>query len=142
MLSLLLFCTIVGLANAWLPGNHTITSKTGHSLFVKPSNISTGNSTGLWLPNNLPIRGVNLGSMFIVEPWMASDEWSNMGCGSYSSEFDCVSGLGQATANSAFAAHWNRWITQNDISTMISYSLNTIRIPVGYWIWESLKYDR
>ena len=80
--------------------------------------------------------------MFIVEPWMASTEWSNMGCGSYSSEFDCVSGLGQDTANSRFANHWGDWITQGDINQMASYSLNTIRIPVGYWIWESLKYDR
>jgi hypothetical protein len=75
-----------------------------------------------------------------MEPWMASTEWSNMGCGSYASEFDCISGLGQSQANSAFQSHWGSWITQSDISQMQSYGLNTIRIPVGYWLDESIVY--
>lgn len=90
---------------------------------------------------NFEIRGVNLGSQFIIEPWMASTEWANMGCGSAQSEFDCVVALGQAEANRVFANHWGSWITQNDISTMRSYGLNTIRIPVGYWIFEDLVYS-
>ncbi|RAL66804.1 hypothetical protein DID88_007587 [Monilinia fructigena] len=32
------------------------------------------------------------------------------------------------------------WITAEDISQMASYGLNTIRIPVGYWMMESLVY--
>ncbi|KKY15874.1 hypothetical protein UCRPC4_g06060 [Phaeomoniella chlamydospora] len=54
--------------------------------------------------------------------------------------FDCVSGLGQTAANSAFQAHWARWITEDDIATMSSYGLNTIRIPVGYWMDEDIVY--
>ena len=61
-----------------------------------------------------------------------------MGCGKSYSEFDCVSKLGQADANSSFADHWNTWIDQSDIQTMVSYGLNTIRIPVGYWMMEEL----
>ena len=148
MLSLV-FVASLALVGAWMPANRTLTSKEGHSLFAKPSGLadsgnstSNGNLTGKWLPGNLPIRGVNLGSQFIVEPWMASDEWSSMGCGSAESEFDCVTALGQDTANSRFASHWSSWITQGDIQQMTSYGLNTVRIPVGYWIWESLKYDR
>ena len=94
--------------------------------------------TKRWLPSTLPIRGVNLGSQFIVEPWMANDEWNSMGCGDTASEFDCVSKLGQAQANTAWAKHWSTWITEDDISRMKSYGLNTIRIPVGYWIREDL----
>ena len=92
-----------------------------------------------WLPN-FEVRGVNLGSQFIVEPWMASDEWSSMGCGNAGSEFDCVSALGQSAANSAFQHHWDTWTTQQDIEQMKSYGLNTIRIPIGYWIREDLVY--
>ncbi|KAL0635795.1 hypothetical protein Q9L58_005228 [Maublancomyces gigas] len=91
-----------------------------------------------WLPAADKIRGVNLGGLFIVEPWMMSDEWNAMGCGGTQSEFDCVLRLGQAGANTAFQAHWNRWITQDDINQIKSLGLNTIRIPVGYWIMESL----
>ena len=34
-----------------------------------------------WQPAAGKIRGVNLGSLFVVEPWMAADAWSAMGCG-------------------------------------------------------------
>lgn len=151
MLSFFVFLTGVALVNAWMPGNKTITSREGRNLFKRPSNATgpgnttaSGHLTDGWLPGNLPIRGVNLGSQFIVEPWMASTEWTDViGCtSSQPSEFDCVLYLGQSTANSRFATHWGDWITQGDIGEMISYGLNTIRIPVGYWIWESLKYDR
>lgn len=91
-----------------------------------------------WLPAADKIRGVNLGGLFIVEPWMMSDEWNAMGCGDKNSEFDCVLKLGQAGADAAFKAHWNRWITQADINEIKSLGLNTIRIPVGYWMMESL----
>lgn len=91
-----------------------------------------------WLPAADKIRGVNLGGLFIVEPWMMTDEWNAMGCGDKKSEFDCVLKLGQAGADAAFQAHWNRWITQADITQIKSLGLNTIRIPVGYWMLESL----
>lgn len=82
-----------------------------------------------------------MGSLFVFEPWLAETEWSNMGCGSYESEFDCVSALGQTQANTVFQKHWGSWITQADISQMQSYGINTIRIPVGYWMDESIVYS-
>lgn len=57
------------------------------------------------------------------------------------SEFDCVSALGQETANTNFADHWGSWIVENDIATMSSYGLNAIRIPVGYWMREDIVYS-
>lgn len=74
------------------------------------------------------IRGVNLGSHFIMEKWMASAEWSGLGCGDYKSEWDCVKGIGQDAANAAFKKHWQTWITKDDITRMVSYGLNTIRV--------------
>ena len=71
---------------------------------------------------------------------MANDEWTSMGCGDTKSEFDCVSKLGQAQANTVFAKHWSTWTTKDDIAKMKSYGLNTIRIPVGYWMREDLVY--
>ena len=82
------------------------------------------------------IRGVNLGSLFIVEPWMSNDTWVGMGCGNTKSEWDCVSSLGQEKANAAFAKHWDTFITKNDFQAMKQYNLNTVRIPVGHWLVE------
>lgn len=76
-----------------------------------------------------------------MEPWMQWDEWNSMGCGGTPSEFDCVMTLGQAAANQAFQRHWGSWITQADINEMASLGLNTVRIPLGYWIKEDLVYQ-
>jgi aryl-phospho-beta-D-glucosidase BglC (GH1 family) len=90
-----------------------------------------------WLPDG-KVRGVNLGSHFIFEPWISNSAWSNLGCSGQNSEFDCVLKLGQDAADKAFASHWGSWTTQDDISQMREYGLNTVRIPVGYWIKEDL----
>ncbi|KAI5799049.1 putative glucan endo-1,6-beta-glucosidase B [Geopyxis carbonaria] len=90
-----------------------------------------------WLPSG-KIRGVNLGSLFVVEPWMMSQSWASMGCGGQSSEFDCMLALGQEAGDAAFATHWDSWITQDDLKAMASYGLNTVRIPLGYWLKEDL----
>ena len=102
----------------------TLLSRDGVNLFEQRS-VGGPTKTG--------VRGVNLGSLFVFEPWIASDIWNNM-CGSDSkSEFDCVSKLGQDKADSAFQNHWKTWYTQDDFNQMASYGLNTVRIPVGYW---------
>lgn len=61
-----------------------------------------------------------------------------MGCGSANDEWSCVEALGQDAADAAWATHWDTWITQDDITQIASYGLNTIRVPVGFWIREDL----
>ncbi|KAE8393156.1 putative glucan endo-1,6-beta-glucosidase B [Aspergillus alliaceus] len=111
---------------AWLPSNKRVTSSNGTDLFA---------------PSDGKIRGVNLGTQFVFEPWIAMQAWSEIGCEGEQSEYDCVAKLGQAAANDAFAEHWSSWITKDDIDEMQSYGLNTIRIPVGYWMKEDLIYS-
>ncbi|KAK7951937.1 uncharacterized protein PG986_007665 [Apiospora aurea] len=95
---------------------------------------------------NLPskIRGVNLGGWLVSEPWMMSTEWSDMDCvtstqpGACQSEFDCVSKLGQSKADAAFDKHYRDWITPTDVQKIHDAGLNTIRIPMGYWIYRDI----
>lgn len=149
MFLLVLFTFFLAPTSAWLPGlDKTIITTDGFNPFNSTDashNSTTGSysniTTKRWLPASGKIRGVNLGSLFVFERWLGTTAWSDMGCGDTNSEFDCVVKLGQTQANAAFQAHWNSWITQDDISTMQSYGLNTIRIPVGYWILESLVYS-
>lgn len=94
-----------------------------------------------WLPPVDKIRGVNLGGLFVIEPWMQATSWSTIGCSAYKSEFDCVMNLGQEAANTAFQKHWDTFITQDDITQIAGLGLNTIRIPLGYWIKEDLVYS-
>ena len=132
---LLLLAVFATRALAWLPFHDDGTGLFNHTFEVTNSSFSKRT-----LPAFDKIRGVNLGSMFVFEPWMASNEWNNMGCGPYKSEFDCVVGLGQDRANAAFQNHWNTWITQADIAQMKGYGINTIRIPLGYWLLETILY--
>ncbi|OBT82371.1 hypothetical protein VE02_08750 [Pseudogymnoascus sp. 03VT05] len=126
------------LVAAWFPGEDKgIISSDGVDLFNRSSSDASGKR---WLPG-AKIRGVNVGSLFVVEPWMMSNTWAQMGCGDQvKSEFDCVLKLGQAAANNVFKGHWDTWVTQADLQEMISYGINTIRIPVGYWMKEDLVY--
>ncbi|RDW92243.1 putative endo-beta-1,6-glucanase-2 [Coleophoma crateriformis] len=135
------FLGLASITSAWMPGNKNITASDGNDLFARtssPQPKAYPSSDSPWGPNIGKIRGVNLGSMYVFEPWLGTPAWQAMGCGGYKSEFDCVSGLGQTKANSAFQAHWSSWITAADFDQMTSYGLNTIRIPVGYWMDESL----
>lgn len=45
---------------------------------------------------------------------------------------------GQDTADTNFQAHWRRFINETDLNDMVNYGLNTVRIPLGYWLKESL----
>ncbi|ERS98107.1 endo-beta-1,6-glucanase [Sporothrix schenckii 1099-18] len=139
-LSTLAVASLLGVAKAWLPQDnvHRMEARDGTNLFNK---TTTRSVEGRWLTTNgAPLRGVNLGSQFVLEPWMASNTWSSMGCSGQNSEFDCVSHLGQAAANAAFQNHWGSWITEDDFNEMQSYGLNAVRIPLGYWLDESLVY--
>ncbi|OCT46352.1 Glucan endo-1,6-beta-glucosidase B [Cladophialophora carrionii] len=131
-------------SQAWLPGDHRqIVSREGVDLFNRSSLHEAGLLRKRYLPHDsgndkTAIRGVNLGSLFVVEDWLSDDVFKGFGCSS-KSEFDCVSSINdQDKANSDFQGHWGSWITKYDLTQMVSYGLNTVRIPVGYWFLESI----
>ena len=133
------FSALCSFTVAWMPGEHRdIVARDGTNLFKRNMPVVDGSGNKRWLPGVPKIRGVNLGSLFIIEPWMSNTTWINMGCGTSASEFDCVKLLGQEKANTVWAQHWDTFITQDDIQQMRSYGLNTIRVPVGYWMREDI----
>ncbi|KAH8918437.1 glycoside hydrolase family 5 protein [Atractiella rhizophila] len=90
---------------------------------------------------NLPfasgkIRGVNLGGLFVVEPWMMGGEWARMGCDGTNDEWQCMT---ERNAQAGFESHWDQWITEQDIIQIANWGLNTVRIPVGYWIVDGAR---
>ncbi|KAH6989239.1 glycoside hydrolase superfamily [Ilyonectria sp. MPI-CAGE-AT-0026] len=83
-------------------------------------------------------RGVNLGSQFIVELWMAEGSWKEMGCGKYNDEWACVEAIGPTGADKTFKGYWADWTTEFDIIQIFSLGLNTGQTPVGFYIREDL----
>jgi glucan endo-1,6-beta-glucosidase len=106
------------------------------------------------------IYGVNLGNWLLFEPWMAEQEWKSMGgerCDNCStcirSEWyvphqvsnlvvlSATRALTKAypdTADRLFQEHWETWFTQDDVDKLQAYGINTVRIPLGFWIVEAL----
>ncbi len=120
---------LVGTSQAWLPGEHRqILSNDGVDLFNRSSLHQAGLLRKRYLPHDYgndknAIRGVNLGSLFVVEDWLADDVFKGFGCNK-NSEFDCVSSLNdQDKANSDFQGHWGSWITQNDFTVGLPFAL-------------------
>ncbi|KAK1217379.1 hypothetical protein PQX77_019979 [Marasmius sp. AFHP31] len=90
------------------------------------------------------IYGVNLGSWLVLEPWMLPREWEAMGgenCDPCTlcirSEFDLAKAYPD-TVDQKFEKHWETWFNQADVDELASLGINTVRIPLGYWIVEPL----
>jgi len=93
---------------------------------------------------NGKIYGVNLGNWLVFEPWMAEQEWKDMGGEQCSDCSTCIRSewaLTKAfphTADQLFAKHWSSWFTQADVDQLVAAGINTVRIPLGFWIVEPL----
>ncbi|KAI0271116.1 glycoside hydrolase superfamily [Russula aff. rugulosa BPL654] len=92
------------------------------------------------------IYGVNLGSWLVLEPWMLPEEWVEMGgqrcdndCSScIASEFAFAAAYPDDVVDEKFAEHWSTWFAQDDVDRLQEAGINTVRIPLGYWIVEPL----
>ncbi|KAI0249705.1 glycoside hydrolase family 5 protein [Lactifluus subvellereus] len=90
------------------------------------------------------IYGVNLGSWLLLEPWMLPNEWVAMGGEICDNCLTCISSefaFAKAypdTVDERFAVHWSTWFTQDDVNNLKEVGINTVRIPLGYWIVEDL----
>ncbi|TFY67559.1 hypothetical protein EVG20_g3897 [Dentipellis fragilis] len=90
------------------------------------------------------IYGVNLGSWLVLESWMLPAEWVAMGGETCSDCSTCIAtefAFAKAypdTVDQTFAKHWSTWFTQDHVNQLKSYGINTVRIPLGYWIVEAL----
>ncbi|KAL7421938.1 hypothetical protein Q5752_003710 [Cryptotrichosporon argae] len=80
-----------------------------------------------------PVRGVNLGGWFVLEPWITPslftakpdwvvDEWTY---GQYMAAQN--DSMGEITT------HWASWITETEMINIAEVGLNTVRIPIGFW---------
>uniref|UniRef100_H3G7W1 glucan 1,3-beta-glucosidase n=2 Tax=Phytophthora ramorum TaxID=164328 RepID=H3G7W1_PHYRM len=81
-------------------------------------------------------KGVNLGSWLVAENWMTSsaDFWTgavNASQGEYTA-------IAEATDPDAIRSHLeyhhSTFINESDIAEIAAVGINTVRVPIGYWI--------
>ncbi|KAJ2627689.1 hypothetical protein H4R22_004277, partial [Coemansia sp. RSA 1290] len=81
------------------------------------------------------IRGVNLGGLFVLEPWITPslfEEWDKTNR-RVVDEWTYCQELGKQECLTRLQKHWGSWVTEKDILTLALLGLNHIRIPIGHW---------
>lgn len=90
------------------------------------------------------VYGVNLGSWLVLEAWMLPQGWLDMGGQQCSDCSQCIAtefAFARAypdTVDGIFDKHWSSWFNQTDVNALVEAGINTVRIPLGYWIVEAL----
>jgi glucan 1,3-beta-glucosidase len=83
-------------------------------------------------------RGVNLGGWLVAENWMAKDAdfWKGVSADDASAgEYTAITkAKSPDTVRSNLANHHATFITETEIEAIAAAGLNTVRVPVGYWI--------
>ncbi|KAA1467483.1 glycoside hydrolase [Dentipellis sp. KUC8613] len=80
-----------------------------------------------------PIRGVNLGGWFVLEPWITPSIFQNTNNTDIVDEFTFGQFQEFDSALATLQEHWATWITADDFAQMAKAGLTHVRIPVGYW---------
>ncbi|GAA5829996.1 hypothetical protein JCM3766R1_006733 [Sporobolomyces carnicolor] len=117
---------------------HRVSKSTGSN--TTTSNGAKGTKDTAWIPVD-KVRGVNLGSLFVIEPWMVPDTWNRMGCNGYTSERACNEAIGLDTLQPLYEKHWATFYSPDDFYEMKERGLNTVRIPLPYWTVDSVIAD-
>jgi glucan 1,3-beta-glucosidase len=95
-------------------------------------------------PFNKQVRGVNLGGWLVLEPWITPslfyqflDTQRRFGdqapAKTAMDSYTFCTALGKKEANKQMRLHWQKWVTEEDISKLARYGVNSLRVPVGDW---------
>ncbi|KAH8085049.1 glycosyl hydrolase [Aureococcus anophagefferens] len=86
-------------------------------------------------PWNEKLVGVNLGSLFVLEPWITpSLFYQFLGGKSTTTAMDTHSFcevLGGDEANAQLRRHWDHWVTDDIVARLAATGVNSLRLPVG-----------
>lgn len=91
------------------------------------------------IPRYRKQRGVNLGSWFVLEGWMAPPAVFREAVKPKQSDLDVAKG---GNAKRILEEHWDSWITDDDWKWMKEHGYNSVRIPVSLRIQVSLRKHR
>jgi glucan 1,3-beta-glucosidase len=98
-------------------------------------------------PFNRQVRGANLGGWLVLEPWITPSLFyqflgtqerfgdkapEKTGMDSYT----FCTALGPEEANRQLRVHWANWVTEADIKEMAEAGVNSLRVPVGDWMFS------
>ncbi len=80
------------------------------------------------------IRGVNLGGWLVLERWITPSIFEGTQA---ADEHSLVTELGLERASKLLQQHRKTFITEQHIAHIYRLGLTTVRVPVGYWLFDS-----
>uniref|UniRef100_A0A7S2XF99 glucan 1,3-beta-glucosidase n=1 Tax=Lotharella oceanica TaxID=641309 RepID=A0A7S2XF99_9EUKA len=80
-----------------------------------------------------PLRGVNLGGLFVLEPWICPGfaDWGDEIRDQYT--YCKNESVSLSTKTNKLKDHWASFYSEDDFKLMSKYGINTARMPVGWW---------
>ena len=89
------------------------------------------------IDGKIPSRGVNIGGWLVAEHWMTkgSPAWDGVPDDvADKGEYATMKYLGHEKGDRQFDDHRRTFITEADFKDIAAAGMNTVRLPVGYWI--------
>ena len=86
------------------------------------------------------LRGVNLGGWLVLLPWVTPslfyqfEDQPKEAVAMDMLNFCRV--LGPVEGNRQLREHWRKWVTNDDLKRLAAHGINTLRVPVGDWMWQ------
>ncbi|KAH7470921.1 hypothetical protein KRP22_003203 [Phytophthora ramorum] len=98
-------------------------------------------------PFNKQVRGVNLGGWLVLEPWITPTLFyqflnTQQKFGDQAPEktamdlYTFCTALGKEEANRQLRIHYDNWVTEKDIAELAAAGINSMRVPVGDWMFN------
>ncbi|KZV87181.1 glycoside hydrolase family 5 protein [Exidia glandulosa HHB12029] len=120
-----------------LPGSSTTSTQNVGTIALPGLHGSSPSANSGPLPlfnySTTPIRGVNLGGWFVLEPWITPSVFQATGKDSIIDEYTFGQQQDPDVALAALKTHWSTWIVEDDFAAISNAGLNHVRIPLGYW---------
>lgn len=137
----------------------TISSILSFAVLASLFNTVLGSPVPLKGENNLQIlkryydydanilRGVNIGGWLVLEPYITPSLFEAFRTNDSNDdgipvdEYHYCQQLGYDEAQKRLVEHWDSWYTEQDFADIASKGFNMVRIPIGYWAFQTLSDD-
>ncbi|KAL9938737.1 hypothetical protein V8E36_002456 [Tilletia maclaganii] len=86
-----------------------------------------------WTSKTTKAYGVNLGNWLLLERWLDEDAFVATCGATVYDEYHCMKGMAHDTAILTLQKHYDEYIVEADLDTMLKAGLNMVRIPLGFW---------
>ncbi|KZT57888.1 glycoside hydrolase family 5 protein [Calocera cornea HHB12733] len=119
----------------------TGTNSTGASTNSSTPAVPTYNVSAIaplpkwnWTDSSQKMIGISLGNYLVLERWMTEDWFVGASSPDAYDEWT-FSNITGSRAAGLLQAHWDSWVTEDDIERVYQAGVNTLRVPTGYWAW-------